>query len=337
MYKVHIKNNRFAADTFPNTAEGEEVFTITKERYDTVAVQHKDVADQLDVFVDWDTDHFVESMADADVLVSWNLPTENLAAVAPNLKWIHIIGAGVEHLTPMSWLPEGVTLTNNKGVHAQKGGEFGLMSILMLHNHMPEVVTNQRTATYESLYSTPIAGKTVVVIGTGSIGAAVAGQAKAIGLYVIGVSRHGRAMPQLDEAVPVSRIDEVLPRADYVFVVTPLTNETRNLLDERRLNLLKPGAGIANIGRAAVIDYEALVKKLEDGSLRGAILDVFDEEPLPASSKFWNVPNLMVIPHISADDGTVYVPDTLKVFFDNMRRLINDEPLQNLVNTELGY
>ncbi|NKB77102.1 MAG: D-2-hydroxyacid dehydrogenase [Gammaproteobacteria bacterium] len=337
MYKVHIKNNHFAPDTFPNTAEGEAVFTISRERFDVVAKDYPDVASKMDVFFDWDTDNFVSSMADTEVLICWNLPTENLAEIAPNLKWIHIIGAGGEHLTPMTWLPKGVMLTNNKGVHAAKGGEFGIMSILMLHNHMPAIVTNKATATYDSIYSTPIAGKVVAVIGVGSIGKAVAAHAQRMGLHVIGVTRHGNKIPEVDEVYPVSELDEVLPRADYVFVVTPLTEDTRNLLDRRRLGLLKQGAGLVNIGRAAVVDYEALVDKLNDGSVSGAILDVFDPEPLPADSKFWKVKNLIVAPHISADDGNAYVPMTLKVVFENMGRLIRNEALQNQVNTELGY
>jgi phosphoglycerate dehydrogenase-like enzyme len=177
----------------------------------------------------------------------------------------------------------------------------------------------------------------VVIIGVGSIGKAVASHARAIGLNVIGVTRHGKPLDEVDKMVPVSQLDQVLPQADYVFVVTPLTNETRNLLDRRRLSLLKQGAGVVNIGRAAVIDYDALVEKLQDGSISGAILDVFDEEPLPADSKYWHVPNLIVAPHISADDGNAYVSMTLSVFFENMKRYINGSELQNQVNPELGY
>ena len=337
MYKVHIKNNHFAPDTFPNTKEGEEVFTITPERFQSAATEYPEIANKMDVFFDWDTDNFVSSMAETEVLICWNLPTENLSEVAPNLKWIHIIGAGVEHLTPMTWLPEGVTLTNNKGVHAAKGGEFGIMAILMLHNRIPAIADNQRTATYDSIYSTPIAGKVVVVVGVGSIGKSVAAHAQKMGLHVIGVTRHGNLIPEVDEMFSVSDLDTVLPRADFVFVVTPLTEDTRNLLDERRLGLLKKGAGLVNIGRAAVVDYNALVEKLEDGSMSGAILDVFDPEPLPEDSRFWRTKNLMVMPHISADDGNAYVPMTLKVIFENMQRLVNGEELQNRVNTELGY
>ena len=337
MYHVHIKNNHHRHDTFPNTAEGEEVFTITQERFDTAAKAYPDVSAEIDVSIDWDTENFNARMATADALVTWDLPTENLAEVAPRLKWIHIIGAGVEHLTPIDWLPAGVKLTNNKGVHAAKGGEFGIMSILMLHNHMPKIMTNQTRACYDSLYSTPITGKTLVLIGTGSIGRAVARHAQGLGIHVIGVSRHGNMLPELDESVPVEELDRVLPRGDFVFVVTPLTPETENLLDARRLRLLKPGAGLVNIGRAAVVDYAALVERLDSGAIGGAVLDVFDPEPLPSESALWSQPNLVITPHVSADDGNAYVSLTLDVFFNNMRRLIRGEALENQVNTALGY
>jgi len=276
-------------------------------------------------------------MAAAEALVCWNLPTAELARVAPRLKWIHIIGAGVEHLTPMDWLPAGVQLVNNKGVHADKAGEFGAMALLMLHNAMPAVIANQAAALYDSLYSPSIAGKTVVVIGVGSIGAAVARQAKALRLHVIGVSRHGRAVDGVDEMLTPAGLETVLPRADFVFVATPLTAETRNLISRRRLDLLKPGAALVNIGRAPVVDYAALAEKLRGGELSGAILDVFEQEPLPPDSPFWRVPNLLVTPHISADDGNQYVALTLQLFFENMRRYLNGEALENQVRPDLGY
>ncbi|MCZ6724146.1 MAG: D-2-hydroxyacid dehydrogenase, partial [Gammaproteobacteria bacterium] len=105
--KVHIKNNHAGPDTFPSTPESESVFTISMDRYAASAARYDSIAQQLDVFVDWDIDHFTESMKTAEVLLTWNLPTENLAKVAPHLKWIHIIGAGVEHLCPMDWVPPG--------------------------------------------------------------------------------------------------------------------------------------------------------------------------------------------------------------------------------------
>lgn len=335
--KVHIKNNRWAPGSFPNTPEGEEVFTITQARFDEILAQFPDIAGRLEVFVDWDTDNFSTSMQDTEVLLTWNLPTGNLAGIAPNLKWIHIIGAGIEHLLPLDWLPEGVVLTNNKGVHAAKAGEFGLMSILMLHSHMPALITNQRRKIYDSLYASPIAGKTLLVIGTGSLGGAAAKKLHELGVHVIGVNRHGRPVDGCTEVVTVADLDTVLPRADYVLAATPDTPETRGLLNRKRLNLLKPTAGIVNIGRESVMDYDALCDKLEAGELAGAILDVFDPEPIDKDSRLWDTPNLIITPHVSADDGDAYVPMTLDLFFRNMELHLAGAPLLNPIRKELGY
>ena len=335
--KVHVKNNHASPDTFPPTVEGEAVFTITRERYEAEVARYPDLAERLDVFIDWDLDHFEESMKSAEVLVTWDLPTVDLARVAPRLRWIHIIGAGVEHLCPMDWLPPGVTVVNNRGAHAAKGGEFGLMAMLMLHNHLPAILANQRRRHWESLFSTPVAGKTLLVIGAGHIGRGAARCCRALGVHVIGVSRHGHVVDEVDETYPVAELDRVLPRADFVFVAVPLTPETRNLLDRRRQSLLKPGAGLVNVGRAATVDYEALADNLRSGHLVGAIIDVFDPEPLPPESDLWDVPNLLVTPHVSADDGNTYVPMTLELVFRNMRRYLAGEPLENVVRPELGY
>ena len=134
----------------------------------------------------------------------------------------------------MDWLPSGVTVVNNRGTHADKGGEFAVMSVLMLHNKMPAILANQPNANWESLYSTPVAGKTAVVIGVGHIGRGAAGRLKTLGLHVIGVSRHGKSVDEVNEMVAVGDLDNVLPRADFVFMATPYTPETDNLLNARR-------------------------------------------------------------------------------------------------------
>jgi len=335
--KVHVKNNRWANGSFPNTPEGEAVFTITQQRFDDAVSDFPDISSKLTSFIDWDTDNFESSMRDAEVLLTWDLPMENLAKVAPNLKWIHCIGAGVEHMLPMDWIPDGVTITNNKGVHAEKAGEFGLMSVLMLHSHIPAVTTNQRLKVYDSLYASPIAGKTLLVLGTGSLGGAAAKKIQALGVHVIGVNRSGRAVDGCDEVVTTDQLDEVLPRADYLLAATPDTPETRGLLDRRRLDLMKPTSGIVNIGREALMDYDALCDKLEEGSLRGAILDVFDPEPISVSSRLWHTKNLIITPHISADDGDAYVPMTMGLFLRNMQLHMAGKPLLNPIQPGRGY
>ena len=335
--RVHVKNNHASPDTFPPTKEGEAVFTITEARFQAACDKYPDVATQIEVCIDWDLDRFAESMESADVLVTWDLPTDNLAMVAPNLQWIHIIGAGVEHLCPMNWLPDGITVVNNRGTHATKGGEFGLMSILMLHSRLPAIINNQGTATWSSLFSGSIVDKTVVIIGIGYIGASIARRCKALDMNVIGVSRHGRPVSGIDFVCTANDLDTVLLTADFVALAAPLTVETRNIFDRRRQALTKPGAGIVNIGRSGTMDYQALVENLQSGHFSGAILDVFDEEPLPESSCLWHTPNLIVTPHISADDGNAYVEMTLDLVFKNLERHLDGKPLNNIVDPALGY
>ena len=335
--RVHVKNNHAHPDTFPPTPEAEPVFTTTRERYDAVLESWPDLKHRLLTTIDWDTENFAEAMRTAEVLMCWDLPTENLAVVAPNLKWIHIIGAGVEHLCPMDWVPEGVVVTNNKGAQAIKAGDFALMAVLMLHSRIPAIVTNQRRKVWNSLYATPVEGTTVLIVGVGSLGGGAADRLHGAGLRVFGISRHGKPRPSVERMGTPGDLDTFLPEADHVLVCVPATPETAGLIDRDRLRLLKPGAGLINIGRAATVDYDAVVELLESGHLSGAILDVFDPEPLPADSSLWTAPNLMVMPHISADDGETYVETTLSIFFDNMRRFMAGEGLRNVVRPELGY
>jgi phosphoglycerate dehydrogenase-like enzyme len=324
---LHIKNNR----------AGEEVFSMSPERVAAALTRRPDIAERLDVTVDWDTDNFTASMAQAEGLLTWNLPKENLSRVAPKLKWIHIIGAGVEHLQPLDWLPRGVTLVNNRGVHAAKVADYGVMAILMLNNRMPAYYEAQRNRRFDPQFATPVTGKTLAVIGVGEMGGAVARAAKRFGLHVIGVRRGGRKTRSVHEMFGPESLDAVLVRADFVLITTPLTPETRNLIDRRRLDLMKPTAGLINLSRAAVVDYEALAAKLRDGSLAGAILDVFNPEPLPPNSPYWNVPNLIATPHVSSDDVKSYAPLTLNLFFDNAARRLEGRPFRNRVRPRLGY
>ena len=156
-------------------------------------------------------------------------------------------------------------------------------------------------------------------------------------MRVIGVSRHGRPVEGIEQVVTTVSLDEVLPDADFILMAVPLTVETQNLLDRRRQALMRSGAGVINLGRSATVDYPALVDNLDSGHFCGAVIDVFDPEPLPEDSLLWRTPHLMVTPHISADDGDSYVEMTLDLVFTNLGRTLRGEPLQNVVNPELGY
>ncbi len=335
--KIHIKNNRWKKGSFPNTPQGEEIFTITRERFNRALKNFPDLEDKIEIFIDWDEDNFSTSMISSKILLTWNLPTLNLKKIAPKLQWIHCIGAGVEHLLPLDWLSNEVVLTNNKGVHTKKAGEYGLMAVLMLHNHLPKIITNQHIKSYEQIYGTPISGITVIILGTGSLGGATARMLEPFGLKIIGVNRQGKFVKGFTEVVSHSNLDNVLPDADILFVALPETPETIELIDRRRLNLLKSTCGIVNIGRQSAIDYQALCEMLKSGNIAGAILDVFNPEPIVSGSDLWDVPNLVITPHISADDGKNYINLTLELFFHNLERYFSEQPLINQVNKALGY
>ena len=260
--KIHVKNNHWAPGSFPTDTEGEKVFTITNSHFEKAFKKFPKIKEKVEIFIDWDEDNFNSSMSSSDILIAWNFPTSSLKKISPNLKWIHCISAGIEHLLPLDWMFEGLVLTNNSGVHSKKAGEYGLMSVLMLQNHLPKIITNQKNKKFVSLFSNPVAGKTIVVVGTGSLGGAMIRHLAQLGPNIIGVNRKGGAVKGCSKVITVDKIDSVLPEADILYLATPETPETKNLISRERLNLLKPSCGIVNIGRQSAIDYDALCEKL---------------------------------------------------------------------------
>ena len=335
--KIHIKNNHWAPGSFPTDAEGEKNFTITKDRFDKTLNRFPEVKEKIEVFFDWDEDNFKTSMQNSDILLAWNFPTNNLKELAPKLKWIHVVSAGVEHLLPLDWMFGDLVLTNSSGAHAKKAGEFGLMSILMLQNHMTKIITNQKNKEFVSLFSNPIAGKTVVVVGTGSLGGSMVKHISALGANVIGVNKRGKKVEGCSKVITIDKIDSILMEADFLYLAVPETAETKNLINKKRLDMLKPSCGIVNIGRQSVIDYDELSEKLKKNEIAGAILDVFSHEPLNKNSKLWDIPNLVITPHVSSDDDGNYVELTLDIFFKNLKLFIENKELSNQIDKKLGY
>jgi phosphoglycerate dehydrogenase-like enzyme len=272
-----------------------------------------------------------------DVLISPKFPLRELGAFAPKLRWIHITGAGVEPLLPLDWLPRETVLTNNSGVHADKIRESSAMMLLMLNSRVPTIVSNQRNARWEQIFSPAIRGKTVLIIGVGDMGGAAAQAARQLGLRILGVRRSGTPHTDVDQMFQTDDLDMALPLADFVLLAAPLTPETKLLLDKRRIRLMKPGAGFINIGRAGLVDYAALKDALCEGRLSGAVLDVYDPEPLPPSSPLWMLNNLIIMPHVTSDDEEEYLPKSFDLVFENVRRLTDGKQLLNVVDPELGY
>jgi phosphoglycerate dehydrogenase-like enzyme len=336
-FKIHIKNNHWTAGSFPNTSHGEKVFTITEERFKKALSYYPQLEKHIEFFIDWDEDNFITSMKDANILITWNFPTSNLNKIAPKLKWIHCISAGIEHLLPLDWLPDTVILTNNTGVHKNKAGISGLMAVLMLCNRIPSIVTNQREKNYKQIYGSSISNSTIVIVGTGGLGSATAKMLEPFNPNIIGVNRQGRTVSGYNKIVTVDKIEEVLPLADILYLALPITPETCGLINQHRLSLLKPSCGIVNIGRQSATDYETICEMLKTNKLSGAVLDVFTPEPISSDSYLWNVPNLIITPHVLADDADMYIPTTLDLFMRNLENFLSNQPLINQVDKKFGY
>ena len=335
--KIHIKNNHGRPGTFPCDLEGEKNFTITKKHFEKALENVPEIKDKIEFFIDWDVDNFNSSMSNSEILLTYDFPTNNLKSIAPNLKWIHCTAAGVEHLFPFDWVYDDLKITNSSGVHAKKAGEYGLMSVLMLQNHLPKIITNQKNKKFISTFGNPIAGKNIVLVGTGALGSSMAKLVEPLGANIIGVNKKGKSVEGCSQILTIDKLDTVLPKADILYLALPETPETKNLINKRRLDLLKITCGIVNIGRQSALDYEVLCDKLEKNEIAGAILDVFNPEPIDKSSRLWNTKNLVITPHVSSDDNGNYVKMTLELFVKNLKLFIEKKELENQIDKEFGY
>jgi phosphoglycerate dehydrogenase-like enzyme len=255
---------------------------------------------------------------------------------APKLKIVSVSSAGVDMLAPFDWLPPEVVLLNNSGTHSVKASEFALMGLLMLANRIPQFVAAQRLGQWQPASVRTLANNRLTVVGLGAIGARCAEIASALGMHVTGVRSRPGAHPACLEVVGVEQIDRVLPYSDYLVLSLPGGNSTRHLLDRRRLELLPRGAGIVNVGRGSVLDEDALCDLLDTGKVGGAVLDVFEHEPLSEDSRVWRTPNLVVTPHVSADDPVSYNTLTLRILFDNLAAFDKGMPMPNQIDTTTG-
>jgi len=312
------------------------IFHLTEEKWIEATKRHRLLAKKLKVTIGWDNEILEQSLQSADFMINSFPPKNDLRLRAPRLQWIQTTSAGVDGLMPFTWLPKDIVLTNNTGAHGAKAEESCLMALLMLQSRMPEVIKNQQNRHWQGIFTTPIHGKTVVILGFGDLGQGAGRAAKKLGMPVIAVTRSGKAHRLADKVVKTNQLDKVLPKADFVIVTTPLTAETRGLINKERIQLLKEGAGFINIGRSPIVDYVALADRLQKGELLGAVLDVFDQEPLAPTSTFWETQNLMVLPHISCDDPR-YIDHLYDFWFFNFERFLNGKKLKNIVDRQLGY
>ena len=263
----------------------------------------------------------------------------SVLAGLPKLRWVHTFSAGVDRHVPVMATYERVLLTNNSGAYDVPIAEHVIAMIFAAAKRVPEHLAAQ--GRHEWQRETPhaeVRGQTLVILGMGSIGSELARLASGVGMRVVGVRRDaGRpGGPGVDRIVPPDRFIEVAGEADYLAVTAALTPQTRGMVSAEVLRALKPTAWVINIARGPIVDEAALAAALKEKRIGGAALDVFETEPLPATSPLWDCAYAILTPHISNSSPRVR-ERSLALVAENVRRFKAGEPLLNVVDRTVGY
>jgi phosphoglycerate dehydrogenase-like enzyme len=291
------------------------------------------------------SDEVMQAIRDADVYLGFGIPRPLLLA-AQRLRWVHSAAAGVGNALYPEMRDGDVLLTNSAGVHATPIAEYVVAAVLYFFRGLDIAVDQQRRSEWnkkpfvsEQSPLREMGGARALVVGTGGIGSEAARRLSALGVHCVGVRRRPElgVPPGFDRVIGFEAIDGELPDADVVVLAAPLTDETRNLLDARRLDALSPRAIVVNVARGALLDESALTDRLRAGRVRGAALDVFLEEPLASDSPLWQLRSVLVTPHVSPVSPGRFWTRELDLFLDNWRRFERGETLRNVVDKRAGY
>jgi phosphoglycerate dehydrogenase-like enzyme len=277
----------------------------------------------------------------ASVLFNWSGSLELLREVvsmSPKLQWMHSRSVGLERTLFPELSENSVILTNGRGVFSASLAEFVLAAILYFAKDFRRMVRNQMAATWEQFDVDVISGKTVGIVGYGDIGRAVAARVRPMGMKVLALKRHvvREPDPLIEQTYSPDRRIEMLARCAYVVVAAPLTQETRGMIAEPEFAAMKLGAVVINVGRGPVIQEGALLSALSSGRIRGAGLDVFDQEPLPRDHPFYRMENVLLSPHC-ADHTSEWLEQAMRLFIEQYERFRSAQPLLYVVDKKLGY
>jgi phosphoglycerate dehydrogenase-like enzyme len=277
----------------------------------------------------------------AEALILYDAPPDQarqvvdaLSAPDNTVRWMHFLTAGREGFDAVG-LPAGVAVSYPHGCVAPTVAEHAMTLLLALVRRVPGMLEQQAQRNWSrdvSAKATSVEGKVMAIVGYGQIGREIARRARPFGISTVAVSRTRKSDEWLDESHALSELDQVLARADIVMLTIALTPETRHLFDPRRLAACKPGVVLINVARGGLVDQQALAAALASGQVGAAGLDVVDPEPLPASDPLWAAPNLLISPHFAGGGSMVSQMRLAESAAGNLKRLINNEPLQHLVS-----
>ncbi len=290
-----------------------------------------------------DTAEIDALLPEADVVLGWAVSEGNFAR-ASRLRWVHVTAAGVGPLLFPAMVESDVQLTNGRGLHADAMAEHTLGVLLAFARklHLARDAQRERRWAQSALWqeSPPfrrLSGTTMLLVGLGAVGGAIAQRARALGIRVIAVRKHPAVDPApADVQVGIDALADHLGEADWVVLAVPLTRDTGRLVDAGVLARMQPEAVLVNLGRGRLVDEAALVAALREGRIAGAALDVFEAEPLDSASPLWNMPQVILTPHVSGF-APAYWERALAMFEDNLGRYLDGRPLANLVDKRAGY
>jgi len=270
-------------------------------------------------------------IADTDILLCFSPPmADHVVRDAKKLKWIQALGTGTDNIIDLPSLGADVLVTNIRGIHGAPVSEATIAFMLSLARDMPRTVHAQDRSEWERWPAQLLAGKTVGILGVGLIAEYLAPICKAFGMTVIGITGAPRATPGFDRMVKRDDLIAVAPELDFLVALVPMSADTRNIVGEQVFKAMKPSAYLVNVARGGVVDEEALIKALEAGEIAGAGLDVFSQEPLPATSQLWKAKNLTVFPHLGGySEG--YEDRAMPTIERNMRCFL-DGDLKSMIN-----
>jgi len=292
------------------------------------------------------TEEFLNRLQEAEIVCSYWMPN-NWRTLAPHLRWLQCSGAGVDGLLPTGVLDpqSGVTVTTATGIHSTTISEYVFGSMLLFNRNWPEMVRLQdrhlwpRSAGWYNLGGRELVDQTLAIIGLGNIGRRIAQLGHAFGMKVIATRRSigdAEQDPDVDQLYPMHRLHDLLRLGDYIVLAVPLTAETEKLIGEAELRVMQPHTYLVNVARGRVIDEAALIRALQEHWIAGAGLDVTEQEPLPADSSLYSMPNVIVTPHISGL-SVQYDQRLTTLFADNLRRYRAGQPLHNQYDPHRGY
>ena len=272
----------------------------------------------------------------AEIMVGWNIPREAVQR-ASRLKWIHSTAAGVDQLLYPEIRERGIILTASMGIHHQLVEHiFAFLLALERRLHVAMRLQLQRKWDRTNTVGDELSDKTLGILGLGTIGQQLVRKAQAFDMRVIGTKRTPTSIPGVDRVLPPDGLPQVMRESDAVVVALPLTPQTRGLIGERELQMMKPTAWFINVGRGPIVHETALIQALRARRIAGAALDVFEHEPLRSDSALYELENVILTPHVSGASPR-YMDRAVPLFCENLARYLRGAPLQNLVDPERGY